>query len=84
MSDKIAIATLFKTRLWDALCIEEAHNVGKQRRLGINPLGIGLEIKPADAKRLNAFCCFRVELLVQLDTRRTGSKGFQQLRCWNR
>jgi hypothetical protein len=69
MSHEIAIAALFKTRLWNALCIEEADNIGKQRRLGINPLGIGLKIKPADAKRLNAFCCFRVELLAQLDSR---------------
>jgi hypothetical protein len=34
MSHEIAIAALFKTRLLDALCIEEADNIGKQRRWG--------------------------------------------------
>ena len=80
MASQITITALLKTRLRLPLRIEEAHHVGEQRRLGIHPLGIGLQIQPTDSEGPDAIGRFRIQLLSQFDPRGLGSHGPQQSR----
>ena len=67
MASQITITALLKTRLRLPLRIEEAHHVGEQRRLGIHPLGIGLQIEATDSEGPDAVSRFRIQLLSQFD-----------------
>ena len=49
MASQITITALFKSCLRLPLRIEKAHHVGEQCRLGIHPLGIGLQIQAANS-----------------------------------
>ena len=42
------MATLLESRLGHPLIIEETNDIGKERPLGIDPLGVCLEVKTAD------------------------------------
>ena len=67
MPQQIVMAALLKPCLRHPLIVEETDDVGEQRSLGIDPLGVGLQIEPADAECPDPVRRLRVQSLSKLD-----------------
>ena len=79
MPQQFTVPALLKARLGHPLVVEETDNVGVQIPLGINPLGIGLQIQTTDAQRADPFSRLRIQPLRQLDSGAALSQFFEQL-----
>ena len=67
MSQQIVMAALLKPCLRHPLIVEKTDDIGEQRSLGIDPLGVSLQIEPADAECSDPIRRFRVQSLGKLD-----------------
>ena len=65
MSQQIVVAALLQPCLGLSLVVEEPHHIGEQGTLGIDPLGVGLEVQTADAQGTNLIGGVRIEPLRQ-------------------
>ena len=74
MSQQIVMAALLKPCLRHPLIVEETDNIGEQRSLGIDPLGVSLQIEPTDAECSDPVRRLRIQSLGKLDTRATVTK----------
>ena len=79
LAPKFAITALFESRLGHPLQIEEADHIGEKGSLGIDALGIGLEVEAADAQGPNPLGGFRIQAGGQLDTAAPVPKAFEQI-----
>ena len=62
MAAQVGVAALLQACLSNPLQVEEAHHVGEQAALGIDALGVGLQIEPADAQVADPLGGFGIQL----------------------
>ena len=82
LASEVPVAALLQTCLGNPLEIEEADHVGEERSLGIDPLGVGLEIEAADAEVTHPLGRVRIEIGGQLDAAAAIADGRQELLAW--
>ena len=67
MPQQFSVPALLKARLGNTLVVEETDDIGKQIPLGIDPLGISLQIQTADAQGTHPCSRLRIHAFRQLD-----------------
>ena len=80
MPQQFSVPALLKARLGNTLVVEETDDVGKEIPLGIDPLGIGLQIQAADAQGTDPFSRLRIQPFRQLDPGAPLAQLLEQLR----
>jgi hypothetical protein len=65
---EILIPTLFQSSLGNTIQVQKTNHVGEKVALGVNPLGIGFKIEPADLKLPYFFGGFWIKIGGQLHT----------------
>ena len=78
LAAQIPVAALLQARLGDPFQVEEAHHIGEQLTLGVNPLWVGLQIDAADAELPDPMGRFRIQPGGQLDAAAAAAEGLQQ------
>jgi len=80
MPQQFSVPALLKARLGNTLVVEETDDVGKEFPLGIDPLGISLQIQAANAQGTDAFSRLRIQPFGELDPRASLAQLLEQLR----
>ena len=81
MPQQFTVPALLKASLRNPLVVEKPDDVGEQIPLGINALGIGLQIQTTNPQRADPFSGLRIKSLRQLDSGASLPQLFEQLRC---
>ena len=69
MTQQLIITTLFQPGLRNPFIVEEANDIGEEITLGVDALGIGLQIKATDPHGSNPGGRLRINAAVKFDPR---------------
>ena len=81
---EIPVATLLEPSLGNPLEIQKADHIGKETPLGIDAMGVGLQIQAADPEGPHPTGGFRVKLGGQFDPAALARQGRHQGALWHR